>query len=241
MNRQSKILMVDDDPLIRALMSRYLEHAGYDVIAAGSGQEMFTCLNSHDDIALVLLDLGLPDEDGLVLARKLRARSSLPIIILTARDGADDRLAGLDVGADDYLSKTVNPAELLLRVRNLLRRTNTPCSACAQPASKNGDTIRFDGWVVDLHGYTITSPDNRDIMMTPGEFRVLGALLNSRGRVLSRNQLLDAISGHEEAPSDRMVDAFISRIRRKIEKDPKRPAYIKTVTGVGYKFSSLNS
>ena len=160
-------------------------------------------------------------------------------MILTARDGMDDRLAGLDVGADDYLIKSVDPAELLLRVRNLLRRSVNPCFACAQKSPKSEENvIRFDGWIVDSKAYTLTSPDGRDITMTPGEFRVLGALLKSQGRVLSRDRLLDAITGHEDAPSDRMIDAYISRIRKKIEKDPRHPVYIKTVTGVGYRFSS---
>lgn len=237
MSRQNRILLVDDDTLIQALISRYLEQAGYSLVVADSGQAMFDCLNNDDAIDLVILDLGLPDEDGLVLARKLRARSDLPIMILTGRDGVNDRLAGLDVGADDYLTKSVDPAELLLRVRNLLRRSALPCSAGAQRPGSEENVIRFDGWVVDPKGYTLTSPDGRDITMTPGEFRVLGALLKNRGRVLSRDQLLDAITGHEDAPSDRMIDAFVSRIRKKIEKDPRQPAYIKTVTGVGYKFS----
>jgi len=237
MDRPFKILMVDDDSLIQTLFSRYLETAGYQVVVAGSGREMFDCLNNHDNIDLVLLDLGLPDEDGLVLARKIRARSDLPIIILTARDGADDRLVGLDVGADDYLSKSVNPAELLLRVRNLLRRSARTAPTRKHPLGNPANIIRFDGWVVDPGGYTLTSPEGHDTPLTPGEFRVLGALLKTKGRVLTRNQLLDAVVGHEDSPNDRMIDAFISRIRKKIEKDPRRPVYIKTVTGVGYKFS----
>lgn len=237
MGKKKTILLVDDDPLILALMSRYLGQAGYVVLTAATGSEMFGRLDNNRDIDLVILDLGLPDEDGIVLARKLRARSNLPIIILTARDSADDRMAGLDVGADDYLSKTVDPAELLLRVRNLLRRTAAPHQASPQSPTDGGDIIRFDGWIVDLKGYALTSPEGLDIMMTPGEFHVLGALLNNRGRVLSRDQLLDAVSRHEDSPNDRMIDAFISRIRRKIEKNPKQPVYIKTVTGVGYKFS----
>lgn len=237
MSYQHKILMVDDDALVQALISQHLENAGYEVIMAGSGQEMFDRLANVPDIDLVLLDLGLPDEDGIVLARKLRARSNQPIIILTARDEVDTRLAGLGVGADDYLTKSVTPDELLLRVRNLLRRT-TGAETTRSPVSVDAnDVVRFDGWVVDMKGYAITSPQGRDITMTPGEFRVLATLLKSRGRVLSRDQLLDAITTQEDEPSDRMIDAFVSRIRKKIEKDPRKPIYIQTVTGVGYKFS----
>ena len=203
---------------------------------AGSGKEMFDCLNQEKDIDLILLDLGLPDEDGIVLARKLRARSSQPIIILTAREEMDTRLAGLDVGADDYLTKSVSPDELLLRIRNVLRRTTGTETTRTMMSGNADDAVRFDGWIVDMCGYAVTSPQGKIISMTPGEFRVLATLLKSRGRVLSRDQLLDAITGQEDDPSDRMIDAFISRIRKKIEKNPRKPVYIHTVTGVGYKF-----
>lgn len=228
--------MVDDDVLLQSLVSLHLEGAGYLVAKAGSGKEMFDCLNQEKDIDLILLDLGLPDEDGIVLARKLRARSSQPIIILTAREEMDTRLAGLDVGADDYLTKSVSPDELLLRIRNVLRRTTGTETTRTMMSGNADDAVRFDGWIVDMCGYAVTSPQGKIISMTPGEFRVLATLLKSRGRVLSRDQLLDAITGQEDDPSDRMIDAFISRIRKKIEKNPRKPVYIHTVTGVGYKF-----
>ncbi|MBT3556931.1 MAG: response regulator transcription factor [Rhodospirillales bacterium] len=236
MKHQHKILMVDDDVLLQSLVSLHLEGAGYLVAKAGSGKEMFDCLNQEKDIDLILLDLGLPDEDGIVLARKLRARSSQPIIILTAREEMDTRLAGLDVGADDYLTKSVSPDELLLRIRNVLRRTTGTETTRTMMSGNADDAVRFDGWIVDMCGYAVTSPQGKIISMTPGEFRVLATLLKSRGRVLSRDQLLDAITGQEDDPSDRMIDAFISRIRKKIEKNPRKPVYIHTVTGVGYKF-----
>ena len=228
--------MVDDDVLLQSLVSLHLEGAGYLVAKAGSGKEMFDCLNQEKDIDLILLDLGLPDEDGIVLARKLRARSSQPIIILTTREEMDTRLAGLDVGADDYLTKSVSPDELLLRIRNVLRRTTGTETTRTMMSGNADDAVRFDGWIVDMCGYAVTSPQGKIISMTPGEFRVLATLLKSRGRVLSRDQLLDAITGQEDDPSDRMIDAFISRIRKKIEKNPRKPVYIHTVTGVGYKF-----
>lgn len=231
-----KVLMVDDDTLVQALISQYLINAGYEVVTAVSGSEMFERLSDVDDIDLVLLDLGLPDEDGIVLARKLRARSSIPIIILTARDRAEDRLAALDVGADDYLTKSVNPEEMLLRIRNLLRRSAGAVKAAGTETGEPGRTYQFDNWVVDLDGFSLTSAKGETVPMTPGEFRVLATLVRQPGRVLSRDQLLDAVSGHEEAPSDRMIDAFISRIRKKIEQNPRKPEYIQTVTGIGYKF-----
>lgn len=228
--------MVDDDTLVQTLISKYLENAGYAVVTAISGHQMFERLNKEDDIDLVLLDLGLPDEDGIVLTRKLRARSNIPIVILTARDRAEDRLAALDVGADDYLTKSVNPEELLLRIRNLLRRSTGMAQKELTDTQVNARTFQFDNWVVNLDGFTLTSPNGEHVPMTPGEFRLLATLVKNPGRVLSRDQLLDAITGPDDSPSDRMIDAFVSRIRKKIEKDPKKPAYVQTVTGIGYRF-----
>lgn len=236
MAQKFKILMVDDDKLVQTLISQYLINAGYTVVTASTGKDMFDRLNAVEDIDLVLMDLGLPDEDGIVLTRKLRARSSIPIIILTARDRAEDRLAALDVGADDYITKSVNQDELLLRIRNLLRRTSGNVQTAPEDTRMGERVFQFDNWVADMDGFTLTSPTGDLVPMTPGEFRVLVTLVKNPGRVLSRDQLLDAVTGHEEAPSDRMIDAFVSRIRKKIENDPKKPAYIQTVTGVGYRF-----
>lgn len=229
------ILIVDDDELVRALIATHLESEGYGVTHAGSGKEMFELLDAND-FDLVLLDLGLPDEDGLVLARKLRARSTVPLMILTGRRELDDRLAGLDVGADDYLTKSVNPEEFLLRVRNLLSRSSG--GDIAPTLGKDKNFIRFGGWAIDLDGHSLTSPAGEEVAMTPVELKLLAVLAKAPGRVLSRDTLLDAISGYDEAPSDRMIDAFVSRIRKKIEVNPKKPEIIVTITGVGYKFNA---
>ncbi|TCS62103.1 response regulator transcription factor [Varunaivibrio sulfuroxidans] len=232
------ILIVEDDEFVRALIALYLENAGYRVVQVGSGHDMFIALEKAP-ADLVLLDLNLPDEDGIVLARKLRARSGVPLMILTAREHSGDRIAGLEVGADDYVTKSVAPEEFLLRVRNLLaRRAGAGASVpAASRAGKARMPLVFAGWLMDLDGFTLTAPDGRDVALTPGEFALLGALVRQSGRVLSRGQLLDALSGCDDGPSDRMIDAYISRIRKKIERDPKNPEFILTITGVGYKFN----
>lgn len=230
-----QVLIVDDHHLVRSLIGAYLEGAGYQVWTAGSGKEMFEQLDAHD-LDLVILDLGLPDEDGIVLARKLRARSTMPLIILTAREGQDDRSIALEVGADDYLIKSIDPKEFLLRVRNLLQRGKRAGTNKTVTMKGKGSVVEFDGWQLDPDGYEVRSPKGDVISLTPMEIKLLAILVQNKGRVLSRDRLLDAISGYDDAPSDRMIDSFISRIRKRIEDDPKKPKKIVTVTGVGYKF-----
>ncbi len=230
-----QMLVVDDDHLNRSLIGTYLESAGHQVVTAASGKEMFACL-AEQKFDLIILDLTLPDEDGIVLARKLRARSTIPIIILTARDNIEDRCVALEVGADDYLTKSIDPKEFILRVRNLLRRS-TGDWANKSPSTNFGSRIfEFDGWQLDTEGFELKSPEGELIIMTPMEIKLLSVLVQNTGRVLSRDRLLDAISGYDSSPSERMVDAFVSRIRKKIESDSSKPKKIVTVTGVGYKF-----
>ena len=229
------ILFVEDEEFVRALIVTTLEHEGYNVTAAGTGQEMFELLDAAQ-FDLVILDLGLPDEDGLVLARKLRARSSVPLIILTAREDLDVRLAGLEIGADDYLTKSVAPEELLLRIRNLLSRSTG--GGPVHDLKDRSRVIRFCGWALDVEGYSLTSPSGEEVGMTPSELKLLFALAQNAGRVMTRNMLLDAVSGHDEAPSDRIIDALVSRVRGKIETNPKKPEIITTISGVGYKLNA---
>ena len=227
--KNSHLLVVEDDEMMQSLLSAYLEHEGYDVTGVITGKEMFAVLNKRQ-VNLILLDLGLPDEDGLALARKIRARSSIPIIIITARQNIDDRLSGLDIGADDFLTKPFDPRELVLRVGNVLKRAS----------DTRGDTPQvrsFDGWLLDLSSRTLTAPDGSDVHLTGGEFNLIAALANAPNRVLSRDHLLDAVTHDDEPPSDRMIDVFVSRLRKKIEKDPRKPVYIVTVPGHGYKFT----
>lgn len=229
------VLVVDGDNLFRTLIGKYLEGEGYQVIYAETGSQMFSQLET-EKIDLVILELNIPDEDGIVLTRKLRARSQIPLIILTSREGQEDRCAALDVGADDYLLKCIDPEEFILRVRNLLRRSGGGWTSSKSSKNIKGRVIEFDGWSLDTEGYELQSPDGEAVSMTPMEIKLLSILAQNTGRVLSRDRLLDGISGIDDSPSERMIDAFVSRIRKKIEIDSKKPTKIVTVTGVGYKF-----
>ena len=216
-------------------MAAYLKAEGFKVSYAGTGKEMLAILNT-ESIDLILLDLGLPDEDGLTLTRQVRARSSLPIVVITARKGREDRLAALELGADDYLTKPFDPEELVLRVKNLLGRSRG--EPVRDAIDRDNGAIEFDGWKIDINGRTITDPGGGDIMLTNAEFNLFSALAKAPTRVLSRDFLLDAVSRDDEAPSDRLIDVLISRVRKKIEAEPKKPKLIVTVPGCGYKFNS---
>ena len=230
----SRILLIEDDVLVRDLIALQLQNEGYEVMVAGSAKEMFQRLNEAP-FDMLVLDLGLPDEDGITLARKIRANSAIPLIVLTARTELTDRLAVLDIGADDFLTKDVNSQEFLLRVRNLLIRSGN-ATGWSQINGKR--ILKFEGWVMDLDKYELRSPEDVEINLTAMEFNLLGVLVKGAGRVMSRQYLLDAISGIDEIPSERMIDAFISRIRKKLEPNQNDPSIIQTVTGVGYKFNA---
>jgi len=227
------LLIVDDDREIRDLLGRFLKGHGFRVTAAADGRAMFEAL-SGGRFDLVVLDLMLPGEDGLSLCRRLRSESELPVIMLTAMGEATDRIVGLEVGADDYLAKPFNPRELLARVRAVLRRAGAP----SRPGEAPGDAITFDGWRLDLSRRELRRPDGALVPLTAGEFDLLVVLAERPGRVLSREQLLDLTRGREAQPFDRSVDVQLSRLRRKIEADPKEPAIIKTVRGGGYVFAA---
>lgn len=229
------LVIAEDDVFVQQLLAAHLEDAGYRVTAVESGRELLERLDD-EGADLVLLDLGLPDEDGLVLVRRIRTRSDLPIVVLTARQEQESRLGALDLGADDYLTKPCDPRELLLRVQNLLRRTMKVPGAGSRRAGR--DRLEFEGWKLDIPGRSLRSPAGEDIHLPRTEFNLLVALARSRNRVLSRDQLLDAITQHDSAPSQRMVDVLIARLRRKIEPDPRRPRIIRTVVGAGYKFAA---
>ena len=185
-------------------------------------------------IDLVVLDLMLPGEDGLALCRRLRARSSIPVIMLTAMGEDIDRIVGLEVGADDYLPKPFNPRELLARIKAVLRRAERGLGGSPNVPDL---VYRFSGWTLDIASRQLLSPDNAEVALTTGEFELLRALVEHPQRVLSREQLLDLTRGVDAAPFDRSIDVQVSRIRRKIESDPDKPALIKTVRSVGYTFA----
>ena len=233
MDSSPHVLVVDDDREIRDLVAKFLTRHGCRVTTVADGKEMRLALADRR-IDLVVLDLMLPGEDGLSLCRRLRAESDLPVIMLTAMREDIDRILGLEIGADDYLPKPFNPRELLARIRAVLRRTGRVTPRGAQNA-----TLRFAGWRLEPGARRLVGPDGREAELTGGEFDLLLAFAERPGRVLSRDQLLDLTRGREAAPFDRSVDSQVSRLRRKIEPDPGRPALIKTVRSGGYVFTPV--
>jgi DNA-binding response OmpR family regulator len=227
-----QVLVVEDDAFTRSLLAAYMAREGYTVTLAGDGREMLERLEVQR-FDLLLLDLMLPDESGLVLARKARARWDLPIIVITARHERDYRLTALGIGADDYLTKPVDPAELVLRTRNVLARAGV---LRLDPA---GAAIEFHGWRLDLAAQALYTPDGTEVALKPGEFKVLAALARAAGRVLSRAELLDATARRDGA-SERMIDVFVSNIRKKIEADPRKPLLLRTVRSAGYRLSLID-
>jgi len=233
MSKLPHILVVDDDREIRSLVSQFLRKHGFRVTDAADGREMMQALEGGR-FDLAVLDLMLPGEDGLSLCRKVRAGSSLPIIMLTAMGEETDRIVGLEMGADDYLPKPFNPRELLARIRAVLRRAGTEAP---EPAEEAGGIRVFEGWTLDLAKRELRAPDGTLVPLTGGEYDLLAAIIERPGRVLSRDQLLDLTRGRNAIPFDRSIDVQISRLRRKLEPDPKEPQIIKTVRGGGYVFA----
>jgi len=224
------ILVVDDDPEILRMVSTYLTGEGYGVETATNGTRMGEILKTHA-IDLVILDLGLPGQDGLELARLLRANSDIGIIILTGRGEVVDRVVGLEIGADDYLTKPVSLRELLARVRSVLRR-----QAAAQTKRGSGapNQARFAGWSLDFNARKLTANDGSAIPLTTAEFRLLGALVVEAQQPVHRDRLLELVAEREWTPYDRSIDVLVGKLRQKMEPDPKNPTLIKTERGVGY-------
>lgn len=231
--QSAHILVVDDDREIRDLLVRFLSKHGYRVTGARDGHEMRKSL-ANWSIDLVILDLMLPGEDGLSLCRDLRARSHIPIVMLTVMGEEADRILGLEMGADDYLPKPFSPRELIARIKAVLRRTRTG----AVSAAGAGRMLRFSGWTLDRGLRRLQSPDGLDVDLSTGEFDLLVAMAEHPQQVLTRDQLLDLTHGRAEAPFERSIDMQVSRLRRKIETDPKEPQLIKTVRGGGYIFAA---
>lgn len=227
---KTRILVVDDDQRLRELLVRYLSGEGFEVKAVPDATGMDKQL-ARERYDLVVLDLMLPGEDGLSLCRRVRAGSSLPIIMLTAMGEETDRIVGLEMGADDYLPKPFNPRELLARIRAVLRRSG---GDAAEADSEAGGLRSFGGWSLDLAKRELRAPDGTLVPLTAGEYDLLAVIVERPGRVLSRDQLLDLTRGRDAAPFDRSIDVQISRLRRKLEPDPREPQIIKTVRGGGY-------
>lgn len=229
------LLVVDDDPEIRGLVSQFLEPHGFRVSTAADGNAMRQIM-ANGQFDLIILDLMLPGDDGLVLCRELRSTSRVPVIFLTAAGGETDRVVGLEMGADDYLSKPFSTRELLARVRAVLRRTASP-SAEENP-EPYGNVFMFTGWSLDTGRRQLRSPDGVLVELSGGEYELLLCFLKSPHIVLTRDQLLDCTRGRMAGPFDRAIDVQVGRLRRKIEVDPKNPDLIKTVRGGGYVLAS---
>jgi len=221
------ILVVDDEPKIARLARDYLEHAGFAVLTANDGPSALATIRQRRP-DLVVLDLGLPGLDGLDLTRELRRDSTIPIVMLTARDDELDKLLGLELGADDYMTKPFSPRELVARVRAVLRRAERPLEAA--------ETIRAGDVVLDLPRMR-AEVGGTAVELTPTEFQLLATLAARPGRIFTRSQLLDALHGVAFETYERAIDSHIKNLRRKLEPDPRRPRYVLTVYGVGYRFA----
>ena len=222
-----KILVVDDEPKIIQLTQDYLENAGFSVISAGDGERALAVIRDEQP-DLVVLDLGLPGMDGLDVCRSIRKTSNIPIIMLTARDEETDKLVGLELGADDYITKPFSPKELVARVRSVLRRSEL--------VQEGREVIRVGDVTLDLPRMQVTV-SGEEIELTATEFQLLQALASQPGRIFTRSQLLNAVHGVAIESYERAIDAHIKNIRRKLEPYPHEPRYIQTVYGVGYRFS----
>lgn len=228
------ILVVDDHSEIRDLLKRFLEQHGMRVSCARDGKEMKRLLDERE-FDLLVLDLMMPGEDGLTLCRELRVKSRLPIIMLTAMGEETDRIIGLEMGADDYLSKPFNPRELLARIKAVMRRTQADNQPAAETLTRD---LRFDRWLLDVNRRELVDEEGVGMSLSTAEFDLLKVFLERPQRVLSRDQLLDLARGREAVAFDRAIDTLVSRLRRKLERDPKNPELIKTIWGGGYLFAA---
>jgi DNA-binding response OmpR family regulator len=238
-NSDIHIVVVDDDPKVRALLRRCFEQDGYRVSEAKDGVEMQARL-AEGPVSLITLDLGLPGTDGFTLARELRAKTDVPIIMVTGKDDAIDKVVGLELGADDYIAKPFHVRELLARVHSVLRRagrakhTSNPASDTSRVPSGR---LMFQGWVLDIARRELRDPAGDIRELTTAEFNLLEIFLKNANRVLTRDDLMDKLKGRDWTPLDRAIDTQIARLRRKIEQDAETPRLIKTVRGVGYMFA----
>ncbi len=229
-NSSTRVLVVDDDASLRELLTDYLRQEGFDVRGVEDGTAMFAWLQQHQ-ADLLILDLMLPGEDGLTLARRLRTKTDTPIIMLSARGEDIDRIVGLEVGADDYLAKPFNPRELLARIRAVLRRRAAPKSHL-----QAAEVAVFGPYRLDVTARQL-SRDGETLTLTGSEFDLLRIFVEHPNQLLHRDRLLDLLKGYERNPFDRSIDVQVARLRAKIEPNKKQPRYIRTVWGRGYMFT----
>lgn len=230
---KTHVAIVDDEPAITQIIADYLTGYGFRVSELRDGGALFD-LMAHDPPALVLLDINLGKEDGLAVARRLRAGWPCGLVIVTGRGDLIDRIVGLEIGADDYVAKPFDLRELVARIKAVLRRLQPDEPAGAALPPSQGQRLRFDGWLLDLDARTLMAPDAAEVTLTSGEFALLRALAEHPGRVLSRDFLLEQTRGREAGPYDRTIDVLVGRLRRKIEADPANPRIIKSVRSAGY-------
>ena len=224
------ILIVDDDKEIRSLLGDYLQKNGFRVTAVADGGGMQSVLDG-DPVSLIVLDLMLPGEDGLVLCRNIRAGSDVPVMMLTAKGDDMDRIVGLEMGADDYLAKPFNPRELLARIKSILRRAKVQSDRLKPDEAS---VVRFSRWRLDTLSRQLTSPEGVAVPLSGAEYRLLRVFVDHANRVLNRDQLMDLCRGRELFPFDRSIDVQVSRLRQRLGDDAKEPLLIKTIRGEGY-------
>lgn len=228
----TEILVIDDDPEIRQLLRTCFEREGYLVWEAGDAADARTQL-ANASISLVTLDLTLGRDDGLSLAREIRANRDIPIVMVSGKGDAVDRIVGLELGADDYISKPFNLREVLARVRAVLRRHNSGAPSPAAPQAKH-EAYQFGQWTLDITSRELKDGAGGVRELTTGEFNLLEIFVRRPHRVLSRDEIMDLLKGHDYSPLDRSIDALVSRLRKKIDDDGTKPAQIKSVRGIGY-------
>lgn len=233
MQQGPHVLIVEDDPVSRALLAGYFETEGYRVSQRDEAESVLELVDA-DPPVLVLLDIRLPGKDGLTLARELRARSGIGIILVTSRRDDLDRIIGLEMGADDYVTKPFNPRELLVRAKNIIWRV------LYQPDSegRSAPQLHFENYTLDMGAHRLTGPEGNHIRLTEGEFRLLATLAESAGRVLTRTQLMNKLRQRDWESSDRSIDVLVARVRRKLGDDPRAPRIIATIPNSGYLFAA---
>ena len=230
------VTIVEDDPDVRALLTRSLGSDGYQVTALESGVGLEDIIASNQ-VDLLILDIGLPDVDGLTITQKIRRSSDVAIIIVSGRGDLADRVVGLEIGADDYITKPFEPREILARVRSVLRRGGRQGAVAAAPVEAH-QLYAFGNWKLDATAQALHDDSGRPVSLTSGEFRLLEALVTRANRVLTRDQLMDICYGNNSPAFDRSIDVCIARLRRKLQDDPRNPAVIRTVRNGGYIFAA---
>jgi len=237
MTEAPKILIVDDDVRICRTLRSYLKREGYQVSIAANGEEMW---RQFEEVVpdLILLDVVLPGDDGITLARELRKTSNVGIIMLTGKNDPVDQIIGLEIGADDYVTKPFDERQLLARIRSLLRRKSAPSSSSDAKAGEGKNKVHFGGWEMDLLSHELVSPLGDEQTLTSHEFRLLEIFIQNPGAVMSRDQIMQHMYDRDWSHSDRSIDVLVGKLRKKIEEDPSQPKLVLTIRNFGYKFAA---